>query len=107
MNVVLPDRLYVHLCCNLDAKRGLVTFPPSLTLVCEEHLGERRHPDQEVQHGAAVGVVRAVVVRLHGGHGVVLTYALPVLLLQVLRERENNKATVTPAPASTSSAAKG
>lgn len=28
-----------------------------LTLVGEEHLGEGRHSDQEVQHGAAVGVV--------------------------------------------------
>lgn len=63
-----------------------------LTLVREEHLGERRHPDQEVQHGAAVGVVRAVVVRLYGGHGVVLTYALPVLLLQVLVGERTTKA---------------
>lgn len=55
-----------------------------LTLVCEEHLGERRHSDQEVQHSAAVGVVRAVVVRLDGRHGVVLTNALLVLLFEVL-----------------------
>ena len=52
-----------------------------LTLVCQEHLGERRHSDQEVQHSAAVGVVWAVVVRLHWRHGVILTNTLFVLLL--------------------------
>ena len=55
-----------------------------LTLVRQEHLGERRHSDQEVQHGATVGVVWAVVVRLDGRHGVVLTDTLLVLLLKVL-----------------------
>lgn len=63
-------------------------------MVCKEHLGEGRHPHQEVQHSAAVGVVGAIVVGLHGGHGVVLAYALPVLLLQVLRGEMNT--TVTP-----------
>lgn len=57
-----------------------------LTLIGEKHLCERRHSNQEVQHSAAVGVVGAVVVRLDGRHGVVLTDALLVLLLQVLHE---------------------
>lgn len=66
-------------------------------MICEEHLGERRHPDQKVQHGAAVGVVGAVVVRLHRRHGVVLAYALPVLLLQVLhsKKKQTNKPVLT------------
>lgn len=57
-----------------------------LTLIGEKHLCERGHSNQEVQHSAAVGVVGAVVVRLDGRHGVVLTDALLVLLLQVLHE---------------------
>lgn len=61
-----------------------------LTLVREEHLGERRHSDQEVQHGAAVGVVWAVVVRLDGRHGVVLANALLVLLLEVLLNKHRH-----------------
>lgn len=58
-----------------------------LTLVSQEHLGERRHSDQEVQHGAAVGVMRAVVVRLDGGHGVIFSNALFVLFLQILHDK--------------------
>lgn len=57
------------------------------TLVGEEHLGERRHSDQEVQDGAAVGVVRAVVIGLDGRHGVVLADALLVLIFQVLHRK--------------------
>ena len=34
------------------------------TLKIEKHIRERRHPDQEVQHYATVGVVGAVVVGL-------------------------------------------
>lgn len=60
------------------------TFILPLTLVCKEHLGEWRHSDQEVQHCAAVGVVRAIVVRLDRRHGVILTNAFLVFLLQVL-----------------------
>lgn len=59
--------------------------PRWLTLIGQEHPGEGRHPDQEVEHCAAVGVVGAVVVGLHGGQGVVLTGSLAVLFLQVLK----------------------
>ena len=34
-----------------------------LTLELEEEFGKRRHPDEEVEHDARVGVVGAVVVR--------------------------------------------
>lgn len=83
LDITVPDRPFVHLDLNLGSKYrpSWLKAASSLTLVCEKHLGERRHPHQEVQHGAAVGVVGAVVVGLHGGHGVVLTYAFPVLLL--------------------------
>lgn len=57
-------------------------------MVSQEHLCERRHSDQEVQHGAAVGVVGAVMVGLDRRHGVVFADALPVLLLQILRHKE-------------------
>lgn len=53
-------------------------------MIGQKHLGEGRQPDQEVQHGAAVGVVRAVVIRLDGRHGVVLSLALLKLLFQIL-----------------------
>lgn len=56
-----------------------------LTLIGQEHPGEGRHPDQEVEHRAAVGVVGAIVVGLHGGQGVVLTGSLAVFFLQVLQ----------------------
>ena len=56
-----------------------------VTLVGQEHLGERGHPDHEVENSAAVGVVGAVVVGLHWRHGVIVTGTLLILLLQVLR----------------------
>ncbi len=59
-------------------------FKFKLTLIGQKHLGERRQPDEEVQDGAAVGVVRAVVIGLDGGHGVVLSLAFLILLLQIL-----------------------
>lgn len=41
----------------LGLRVSSLTFLVQLTLVCKEHLGERRHSDQEVQHCAAVRVV--------------------------------------------------
>lgn len=66
-----------------------------ITLVGQEHLGEWGHPDEEVEDCAAVGVVGAVVVGLHWGHGVVLTCTLPVLLLQVLQNAHRHRLLVT------------
>lgn len=60
------------------------------TLVSQEHLCEGRHSDQEVQHGATVGIVGAVMVGLDGRHWVIFTDALLVFLLQILHHKEND-----------------
>lgn len=63
-------------------------------MVSQEHLCKRRHSDQEVQHGAAVGIVGAVVVGLDGRHWVIFTNALLVFLLQILHDKEGDYETV-------------
>lgn len=68
---------------------GSVWNVKTLILIGQKHPGEGWHPDQEVQHCAAVGVVGAVVVRLHGGQWVVLSGPFAVLFLQVLKDTGN------------------
>lgn len=58
-----------------------------LTLIGQKHLGEGRQPDKEVKDSAAVGVVRAVVIRLDRWHGVVFSLSLLILLFQILRRK--------------------
>ena len=62
-----------------------------LTLKSKKHLSEWRQSDQEVQHYATVGVVRAIVVGLGGVIGQARSSTSSLLIGQELEERSEGK----------------